>query len=297
MTNYTDEIMDSSQHPQDQIIQDYLKHPDAAAFDELRLHLAACSYCRRRTEVTAMLREHGHWLEAEPVTADPRVAELLAGKLDPPQAGLLQAEIKQDPSRLRAALHYASHAVAMRELTASPAPQKSIGAGLLSLIKSWLNFEAPLWQMAPVVAVVMTVAILLVNQYYPPLTGDAARIVVFDDNPTLQFASQESQPGIGFFDQGVKSKPFAGVDIELLDGNRLRLSWPEIADANDYNLKIQVFRDGETRLLAKQRLDGNSTELLIDEPLTQHRYEWVLSGDTRDNRSFQSNGGFVVTRN
>ena len=78
--------------------------------------------------------------------------------------------------------------------------------------------------------------------------------------------------------------------------DRLRLSWPEIPEANDYNLKLQVFRDGETRVLTRQTLNSTLVEVQLDEPLTQHRYEWILSGNTRDNRSFQANGGFVITR-
>lgn len=298
MTNYPDENMDANNHPEDQLIQDYLKAPDSKSFDELRLHLAGCGYCRRRTEMTAMLREQGHWLESERSAADPGVADLLAGKLDPEQAHQLKQEIKQDPARLRAALHYASHAHAMREITGPAAPREPAWTGITSRLGDWLNFQAPLWQMAPVVAVIMTVAVLVINQYDVLDRHGQARIVAFQDEQTLRYVSQETQPGIGFFSQqGAHAKPFGGMEIELLAGNRLRLSWPEIPDASDYNLKLQVFRAGETRVLARQTLSSTSAELVIAEPLTQHRYEWVLSGNTRDNRSFQTNGGFVITLN
>ena len=290
--------MDSSDHPEDQLIQDYLNTPDSNIYAALRLHLASCGYCRQRTEVTARLREQGHWLESEPAEADPRVTDLLAGNLDSEQARQLQQELKQDPASLRAALHYASHAQAMSEITAPDQAKVSLWSMVTARIRDWLNFQAPLWQMAPVVAVVMTVTVLVINQYYPAGQNGKSQIVVFQDNPTLQFASQETQPGIGFFSQqGANARPFGGMSIELLEGNRLRLSWPEIPLATDYNLKIQVFRDGETRVLARQTLSSTSAELVIDEPLTQHRYEWVLSGDTGDTRSFQTNGGFVITRN
>ncbi len=298
MTNYSEENMDSIDHPGDQLIQDYLKQPDAKAFDELRLHLAGCGYCRRRTEVTAMLRDQGHWLESERVEADPRVAELLAGKLQAEQARELKQELKQDPASLRAALHYATHARAMSEITEQDHQEVSVWSMCLDLVKHWLNFQAPLWQMAPVVAVVMSVAVLVINQYYPPGQNGQAQIIAFQDRQTLQYASHETQPGIGFFSQqGANAKPFGGMKVELLDGNRLRLSWAEIPMATDYNLKIQVFRDGETRVLARQASSSTVVELVMDQALTQHRYEWVLSGNTSDNRSFQTNGGFVVTGN
>jgi hypothetical protein len=142
----------------------------------------------------------------------------------------------------------------------------------------------------------MTVAVLVVNQYYPADKNAQAQIVAFQDKQTLRYASQETRPGIGFFSQqAADAEPFEGMNIELLEGNRLRLSWPEIPMATGYNLKIQVFRDGETRVLARQSSTSAEVELLLEQALTQHRYEWVLSGDTSDSRSFQTNGGFVVT--
>lgn len=296
MTNYSDENMDSNDHPEDQLIQDYLKAPQEKVYDELRLHLAGCGHCRRRTEVTAMLREQGQWLESERVEADPRVADLLAGKLPPRQASQLQQELKQDPASLRAALHYAAHAQAMSGITEPHQPNASWWSMCRTRITSWLNFQAPLWQTAPAIAVVMTVAVLVVNQYYPADKNAQAQIVAFQDKQTLRYASQETRPGIGFFSQqAADAEPFEGMNIELLEGNRLRLSWPEIPMATGYNLKIQVFRDGETRVLARQSSTSAEVELLLEQALTQHRYEWVLSGDTSDSRSFQTNGGFVVT--
>ena len=296
MTNYSDENMDSNDHPEDQLIQDYLKAPQEKVYDELRLHLAGCGHCRRRTEVTAMLREQGQWLESERVEADPRVADLLAGKLPPRQASQLQQELKQDPASLRATLHYAAHAQAMSGITEPDRHNASLWSMCLAQVKNWLNFQAPLWQTAPVVAVVMTVAVLVFNQYSPADRSAQAQIVAFQDKQMLRYASQEIRPGIGFCSQqAADAEPFEGMNIELLEGNRLRLSWPEIPMATGYNLKIQVFRDGETRVLARQSSTSAEVELLLEQALTQHRYEWVLSGDTSDSRSFQTNGGFVVT--
>ena len=144
----------------------------------------------------------------------------------------------------------------------------------------------------------MTIAMLIFNQFNPARDGQAMRVIAFQDNPVLQYSTQDTQPGIGFFSQvGADSKPFAGMTIELQAEDRLRLSWPEIPGVSDYNLKLQVFRDGQTRLLARRQLDSTVAEIQLDEPLTQHRYEWVLSGNTLDQGSFQANGGFVITAN
>ncbi len=295
MTSLADENLE---HPDDRSIREYLKAPDSGAFDGLRLHLAGCGQCRRRTELTAMLIEQAHWLESEPCETDPRLADLVADRMEPGQAAQLRAEIKEDPARLRAALHFASHALAMRELGETRRQPEPGTNGLVSLVVSWLNFEAPVWKLAPIVAVVMTVAILLFDSYPAPGSGGEIRIVAFEDEQLLQFVSQETQPGIGFFSRrNTQTTPYAGVGVEWLDDKRLRLSWPEIVGATGYNLKLQVFRDGETRVLAKRTLAATSVELPLDEPLAQHRYEWILSGNTDDGRSFQADGGFVVTTN
>ncbi len=294
MNQFDDDTMD---HPDDQLIQDYLKNPGAAEYGELRLHLAACGHCRRRAELTAMLREQGHWLETEAAEPDPRLADLVGGRLDAASAQRLRQEIGQDPNALRAALHYASHARDMRELAAAPTQRQQPGSGLLGMIQRFLSFEAPLWQTVPALAVVMTVALLLFNQLQPVPGAGEARIVAFQDNPVLRFAGHQTQPGIGFFSQpDIDAEPFGGIGVELLADNRLRLSWPEIPGAASYNLKLQVFRDGESRVLARRTLDSTVIELEFDERLSQHRYEWVLSGNTVDKRSFQSNGGFVISR-
>ena len=297
MTNLNHETMEAGEHPADQMIQDYLKAPQAEAFAELRLHLAACGHCRRRTELTAMLRDQGHWLESEAIEIDPRVAELVAGRMDAAQASRLRQEIKNDPAALHAALHYVSHARAMHEITADKRHAQSFSSMARSLLKHWLTFEAPLLQVAPALAVVLTVAVLMFNQGDSTQVGGQAEIVAFQDSPVLQFAGHETQPGIGFFSQqGANAQPFGGVAIELLADDRLRLSWPEIPGASGYNLKLQVFRDGQTHVLARQTLSSTEIELQLDGPLTQHRHEWVLSGNTRDKRSFQAKGGFVITR-
>lgn len=300
MTNFPEDAMDPSQHPEDDLIQDYLKTPEAGDFSALRLHLAGCSYCRRRTEITALLRTQGEWLETDAVAADARVDDYFSGRLETAEADSLRDEIKKDPARLRAALHYASHARSMREIDqraappAAPADSESIGAR----IGHWLGFGLPRWQMAPVLAVLMALAIVLLVQLDPSQSGGETRVIAFADDPVVKFVSQQRQPGIGFFSQqNIDSRPFAGMTIEIPTPDTLRFSWPEIERASGYNLKLQVFRDGETLVLTRQNLNLSTTEVVIDEGLTQHRYEWVLSGNTSDERSFQASGGFVVTQN
>ncbi len=297
MTKHPHKVISTTEHPENQQLLAYLKTPEAVEYNDLRLHLAGCGICRRRTELTAMLIEQGPWLESERVEADHRLDALLSGNLDPEQASELIHELKQDPARLRAALHYASHAHAMSELGTHEPGSISIWDSTTELFKQWLDFQAPIWKTVPVVIVLLTVASLLINQYVPTGQSEHGRIIAFQDNLTIQFAGHEPQPGIGFFrQQGASSKLLSGMSIELINNNRLRISWPEIAGVESYNLKLRVFRDGDTRVIARREVAITSADIELKQPLTQHRYEWVLSGDTLDNRSFQTSGGFVISK-
>jgi hypothetical protein len=83
--------------------------------------------------------------------------------------------------------------------------------------------------------------------------------------------------------------------VQLENSNKLVFSWPAVDDALIYQLKLQVFRDGETVVLGRVSSSNPGAVIELAEPLTQHRYEWVLSGDTQDKQSFQTSGGFVVS--
>lgn len=290
-------MMDPTEHPEDQLILNYVKAPGADGFNELRLHLADCRYCRRRTELTALLREQGHWLESEAVEPDARIAELIAGNLSTEQVAELQQDLKQDPDSLRAALHYASHARAMDELKQARQNRVSVWTLIPTLLQQCFSFKAPIWKTVPAVAVLLVLATLIVDQIVPQDNNGVGRVIVFSDNQVIQFVGHESQPGIGFFNQPTaNTEPFTGMSVEVIGHNRLRLIWPEVETVQAYKLKLQVFRDGETQVLARRTLATTSVDLEIAEPLTQHRYEWIVSGDTSDNRSFQASGGFVIAR-
>jgi len=294
MSNDSEEMMDSIEHPQDHQILDYVKTPELSKFSQLRLHLAACRYCRRRAELTALIRDQGHWLEAEAVDIDAPMADLMADRLDDAQAEQLRQTLKQDPAALRAALHFASHASAMDSLTKEFPVKTKTGSSVGDWLRNWL--PASIWQAVPAMALVMMLAVILVNQYRPGDAEGQLRVVAFNDNPVIQIVGQETQPGIGFFtQQGVNARPFGGMQIELSPDNQLHFSWPEVDKALFYTLKLQLFQKGETRVLSRQTLDTNTALVELSEIPSSLRYEWVLSGDIDAQQSFQASGGFVIT--
>jgi len=285
--------MPTGEHPGDEIILEYLNAPETEAFAGFRLHLVACAYCRRRTDTTALLRQQGEWLETGDVDdPDPRLAELVAGRLQDESASELRDQIKQDPARLRAALHYASHAQAMATVDAPRMRPESSGRRIASKLSAWLNLRAPIWQMAPALVLLLGISLIVVDR----VEREQVRVVTFPDQTDILFYGLSNQTGIGFFAQpGSNTMPFDGMRVELLDDRRIRLKWPEIGEGTVYKLKLQVFRGGGAEVLSRQTLNQSMTELVFDQPLTRHRYEWVLSGETGDSRLFQLSGGFVIS--
>lgn len=292
-------------HLENEQILAYLKAANSSEHSQTRLHLAVCETCRQQTDLTARLRDQGHCLEtAVPVESqiESRVESLISGELSPEAAEALRAELKQDPATLRSALHYATHGatysasqsssrVGNPDTAASTAPRWNP----LSILKEWLNWQAPLWQIVPAASVVVAIVAVMLNPALQNLSSGENRIVAFQDNPTIQMTSNESQPGIGFFAQNEGlSLPFSGMEISLEDGDKLGFSWPEVDDVQNYRLKLQVFRDGVSEVLARVSTTDNMAQIDLTAPISQHRFEWVLSGETSDNRSFQTKGGFVI---
>ena len=285
------------------------KAPEKPEYRELRLHLATCSQCRGQLETLSSLRQHAGGLRVEsnqavePDLAD-QISDLVQGRLQPKAADRLRQKIKQSPASLRAALHYASHDAAMQAeiKTGIQAPVQPVAADSFveqckQILNRWLHIQTPVWKLVPVAAVLIAGFTVVMTQQGEPYPGLAPAILSFQDNLRMRFVGQETQPGIGFFAGAQQdSKPYGTVSINLIDRQSLHFSWPAVDDALTYTLKLQVFRSGEKIVLDQLSTQATQASIHLSEPLTRHRYEWVLSGNTANHRSFQTSGGFVVNR-
>jgi len=292
--------MNNKAHPDTELLVAYAEQPESVERQAIGLHLAGCGQCRKDLEVLSSLRQHAGWISADPVETSEPIADLLQGRLSEQAATELRERIKQDPLLLRQSLHYARHHLAMLHRLQVPEESLNIVSrwdSIKNMIVQSLQFQAPVWKMVPVAVVLVAVVTLfsVVQNLQQP--DQLARIVSFEDQPTIQFVSQTPQPGIGFFaNAGQTSRAFGGVIARLGNDREIAFSWPDIDGAIVYGLKLKKFQDGESVVLGRVTSNQPNATIKLSEALSQHRYEWVLSGDTIDGQSFQSTGGFVVTR-
>ncbi len=296
--------MNHVEHPDTGQLIAYSEKSESSQHQAVGLHLATCGLCRLDLQAMTGLRQHVSRMSRDPIeTSDEtldEMSDLIHNRLNQREAAELRDRIKQDPAMLREALHYARHHVAMQGSVR--VPEVPIAGGswwsrVTDMVVQSLQFEAPVWKMLPVAVVLFAVVAVFYDLQEPVQPVQVARLINFDDQPSIQFVAQESQPGIGFFANNKQtSMPFEGVSVEMENHEEVIFSWPAIENARIYHLKLQVFRNGETVILG--RYSGKESEAIIklSEPPGQYRYEWVLSGDTIDKQSFQTMGGFVMAQ-
>ncbi|NNE64074.1 MAG: hypothetical protein HKN34_08325 [Gammaproteobacteria bacterium] len=227
------------------------------------------------------------------------MSDLLHNRLDQQAAAELRERVRQNPAMLREALHFARHHVAMQKNVQEPREPKTKvfwWREVANLIRQSLQFETDVWKMIPVAVVLLAVATVFVDQQRRQ-PSQLTRLIEFDSNSSMQFFAQQSQPGIGFFaNTRQTSIPFEGVSVTINNDEEIAFSWPAIENAQSYQLKLQVFRNAEAVVLGRYAGKEPGAVIKLSEPAGRHRYEWVLSGDTIDKRSFQTTGGFVIAQ-
>ena len=297
--------MNHKDHPETAQLIAYSEQPETIALQAVGLHLASCGSCRKELQAMSDLRQHAGWISINPDKYAEDIAievdDLMHRRLSESQATELRQRVKQSPEALRQALHYARHHTAMAAQMSTIAntknPSLSIIEGIKNRILGCLRFETPVWKLIPVTIVLVTVVTLLNHDLFQSGSLPLAKVVHFKDQASIQFVAQDLQPGIGFFANAMQtSEGFEGVSISMTGDREMAFSWPEIKAATSYNLKLQVFKNGETVVLGRVSGKDNNAVISLSEAPSQHRYEWVLTGDTISKQSFQATGGFVVTR-
>lgn len=246
------------------------------------------------------LRNHAGRIESDSSRdseqATNEISDLLHGRLTTEEATKLRERIKRDPQLLDQALHYSRHHVAMQNQTQAVETQKpasSFRQSFVDTVIRFFQFETAVWKLAPLAAVLIVV--VMFNGLQRSQERQLPGIVQFEDQSGLVFVAQETQPGIGFFANTRQiAEPFEGVTLHLNSPREIVFSWPEIDGALNYRLKLQVFRNGETLVLGNALSKQPQARIQLQEPLGQHRYEWILTGDTVDKQSFYASGGFVA---
>lgn len=308
-------------------------------YNEVLDHLADCESCRDQVSIITMLQNDGSKLRHQSsLTEDQQqtIYDYIDGRLPSDDAGKVEALIKNCPDATKAALHYQSHVVSMQAQLprenivnsdknvqqatySTDASKNSFFTDLLAPVSRFFSLRVPMVYAMTATATVF-IAVLLLMQT-PELQQNQTVIASYQDNPTVQFTAKNKLPGIGFFAQsGNTSRPFEDVRIELISDNTIKISWPEIAGAALYKMRLQVFNQGKkTVLLEKTTQTNHTTFLLPSRPQAESqadvqtavqvdvqvdvqalnvnkRYEWVLYGNTTDDRTFYASGGFVISK-
>lgn len=285
----------------------------SALYDEILDHLASCEACRDQvTIITTLQNQWSQLSHQSSLTEDQQqmICDYLDGLLQTDEAEKAKVLINNQPDAMKAALHYQSHVDSMaaqlsRKQGTHQADhstrhaQGTFFTNLLSYASQFFSIRLPMvYTITATVALFTAVFFLALS---PALQRNQTVIAAYQDNPTIQFTAKNKLPGIGFFSQsGNTSKPFEDIRIELVSMNTVKISWPEVDGAELYKMRIQVFNQGKKTVLIESATQTNQATFQMEgEPqLINHnrRYEWVLYGNTTDDRMFYASGGFVISK-
>ena len=300
--------MNTETHPDTDNLRAYLANIDAPGFSDVRLHLAQCQACR--DEVAALTAVDRFYPELEHATNDAvqqLICDFVDDKLAPQARAEAEAQIHNDDSALKAALHYASHAAAMSAVLGerdaelaqqnNPASEQTTGAsGVINTLGRWLDLRAPLWAVVPATA--FAVAMLAVSlQTFISGNHSSYQVASYQDNPVMQFRKNEDLPGIGFFSKADRSTTaYNNVQVSVLDATRIRIDWPQVANALQYTMRLQMFNQNQKLPLGEISTKLPTATFTTAELNSGRRYEWILSGKTQDDKTFYASGGFVINK-
>ena len=289
----------------------------SSSYQEVLDHLANCEECRNQVSMISALQDRWPDISQQSELSDEEnqlICDYIDGSLQHEEAQAVKQLIDTRPDAMKAALHYQSHSDQMQATLTRNADacervqpvtidSESTPSSFRHSISQLFRFRSPMiYTMALTASLFAAILVLL---QLPVMQQDRIMIASYQDNPTIQFTDQNKLPGIGFFSQsGSDSKPFEDITIELIAENTIKISWPEVTGATLYKLRIQVFNQGKKTVLKENSTRANHTTFqlepgklnMADKSGHNKRYEWVLYGNTEDDRVFYASGGFVVSR-
>lgn len=272
-------------HPSRESIAGFAQEPNSPRYADVAEHAARCGSCtaaiNRAKKMVAALKNLG---TVSPLLRDNNhlsaidIAQFLSDPDHPNHASWRHhVETCNDCRRAlmlhRARLHESSRAPTVATLV-------------------WWKKPVPVWATVPLtLAAGIIFALGLAPLLTPPV--DKPTVTAYQDDARLFLIPADAPPGLGFFNQPEQHDlPFAGITVSITNES-LRLHWPEIENALDYEIQIQAHDAANPRSLIQTRV--TSPELRIDrnQLVTGKRYTWELSGIQRDGTRFLTRGGFI----
>lgn len=290
-------------HPDMEMLAEYIEKPDAKNHTSIRLHLAACSSCRQNVfNLSATVEKVAKYVPRQTLSVGENVSsEVIATYVDNELAehsrAQVQKQIKSDPMVLKAALHYATHSATMQaalvqEQGGLSVSELSLREKIQTLFQSMLTYfswRPPLWASVPVTAGFMVIVFLSIGFF------SALPVTNYQDQPYMTWQDQPFEtPGMAFFNAANQElTPSKRIRFELKKKS-LRVSWEAIEDAMVYKLQVTYVNKKGDRLVKKLETKNNGTIIDDFSARPEQRYSWRLSGKTVSHRYFQMQGGFVI---
>lgn len=295
--------MNERRHPDHVLLNAYAHQPDADDFRQVSLHLLRCKECRDQVNLSNQIKTGFTSLHSEPCSDEQQrtVDDFLYNENSDQHQQQLKQQIRSDPQMLKSVLFSLSHRAQQKESLTVSQPLKSHkpSRNWIGMINEWLQLQSSTWATMSITAVVtLALTIFMLQQHsFDPDAGAGIRIASYQDNNVIRFFPREQLPGIGFF-SGAKhsSLPFQNIRISTNEKQMLELSWEPVKSASAYELNLFRFTKGEKKLLETFK----TTDILIHYQLGiedySQRFEWVLSGNTTDDKNFITTGGFIVQK-
>lgn len=298
---------------------------DDTHYHQVLDHLVLCHECREQVATITTLHNNFLSLQQASGLSDEQnqlICDYIDGRLTRDKTEEVKALIESQATAMRAVLHYQSHVESMRasitgntdtniifqentpDLSSAP-PRINYFNKAISIISHLFSYRLPLvYAMAATIAVFIVVLSLL----QLPASNNNFIIATYQDNPTIRFTDNKESPGIGFFSQSItKSQTFEEIKVEMMAADMIKITWPEVDGANQYNMRLEIFDQGNKTVLREastrinqaifqldKNITGNAKAPAINKNLQKKHYEWVLTGNTVDNQAFYTAGGFVI---
>ncbi len=308
--------MNNDTHPEPEQLAGFNENPAAPEHTGLRRHLATCVDCRQRLDQLNALSRH--LLAAPPgseaaILPDALLQAIETGQLDNAQ----QRVLDENPAALKAALHYAIHAPAMRRRfdTTTPsmgeAPREARSDTTRpdtdqsqppSLLQRLLGWRPPAWGSIPVsAAAAFALALAVLPTAMPPsnTSPNPATLVIasYADRPVLELQGPATDlPGMGFFHAAdVREIPFDGLRLRYSRADGLSANWSPVESVQNYHLRLSRINADSQQVIAEIDVDQSQARFPQLQP-APGRYQWLLTGQEADGNHFRASGGFVVNR-
>lgn len=304
-----DRTMNPQPHPSLEDLTGFVQEPEATEFNQLRIHVATCSECRKHISKIEKIMKV---MESTPSTfaetsndgdghlTDHDIINYVSATNDAATKSRIQAHLKTCGACQKAVLKYRSHTYASQSevedteavvTTQSHQPESSWQQNVSQFKEIWLA-----WLKTPTVALTGVLAGVLVTQWYnaEDISTPEFSVATYQDEDILTFTPKGSPIGAGFFSTtNQTTKPFTGIEVVTLDKQSFKAEWPAVSGATSYTLRLFIIDNGIKQMITEQSTNIPQISVTNHEFLPSRRYEWQLEGETQ-NEQFQTRGGFVL---